>query len=137
MKKKNDSILPFNNEVTKAKNDFKQMIDKMSEDEFLSFTFFIETTLHPELEDDWDDDWNDCDCEECRKAEEELYELPFSGEMINFKCKKCNKFSALEVEIVDDMYDSTHEVPSIACFHCDNIVTPVYYKSPDNKIFKD
>lgn len=44
---------PFSNEIKKAKEGFKQMVDEMSDQEFLDFAFMI-TLMTEELENDLD-----------------------------------------------------------------------------------
>ena len=134
--KKNDTIAPFANGVKKAKDDFKQMIDKMDDNDFLDMMFFFEQSLNEHF-----DDCACCeDCEDCEDCEHfddcDDYESEFSGEMINFKCAKCGKFSALPIEIVNDIYEETQE-PLTECFKCEANVSPVYYKAPDGKIFEN
>jgi len=132
--KKNDKFIPFANEIKKGKEDFKQMIDEMDDDAFLDMCCFLSTI---DLEDEFDEEFDeDCDCEWCQSHRDGEYESPFSGEMINFKCTKCEKFSALPIEIVNDIYEETHK-PKTECFHCGKKVSPVSYKAPDGKIFQN
>lgn len=49
---------PYSNEIRKAKEGFKQMIDAMSDEEFLDFAFMI-TLMTEELEDDWDENFDE------------------------------------------------------------------------------
>ena len=44
----------FSNEIKKAKEGFKQMLDEMSDEEFIDFAFMI-TLMTEELENDLDD----------------------------------------------------------------------------------
>ncbi len=48
---------PFSNEIKKAKEGFKQMVDEMSDEEFLDFAFMI-TLITEELENDLDFDFD-------------------------------------------------------------------------------
>ncbi len=63
MSKKRNSKLnkanqfPFSNEIKKAKEGFKQMVDEMSDEEFLDFAFMI-TLITEELENDLDFDFD-------------------------------------------------------------------------------
>ena len=59
-KKKNSKTnkannFPYSNEIKRAKEGFKQMIDEMSDEEFLDFAFMI-TLMTEELENDFDSD---------------------------------------------------------------------------------
>ena len=75
-----------------------------------------------EFEDDFNDD----------------FENPFSGEMVNFKCPDCRKVSAYPIEIINDIYETTKKEPQVDCYHCEShSASPIYYKSPDGKIFKN
>lgn len=128
MKKDNISF-PFANPTKKLKDDFKRMIDQMTDDEFVDMMAFLAETF---FSDDYDED---CDCEECQ--EHKHFEDSFSGEMINFKCQKCKKISALPIEIANEIYEESQKQPDILCYHCESIAIPMYYKSPDNQIFKN
>lgn len=135
-KEKNEKILPFANETKKLKEEFKQTIDKMDDDEFIDMMFYL---THPELDEDWDNDFDDCDgdcCEPCDDFDDEDFEALFSGEMINFKCKKCGKIEALPIEVVNEIYEELKD-PFIHCYYCNEKTYPMYYKAPDGKIFKD
>lgn len=59
-KKKNSKSnnFPYSNEIKKAREGFKKMIDEMSDEEFLDFSFLIATMIE-DLEDDMDDDFYD------------------------------------------------------------------------------
>jgi len=127
--KKNDNVMPFANDIQKSKNDFKQMIDRMEEEEFEEFVSFINHSFHEHLDEEFDEE---CDCEFCQDDGD--CESPFSGEMINFKCNDCKKFTAEPVEFINAIYEET-SIPSTECFHCEKQLSPVYYKSPDGKIF--
>ena len=54
MSKKNNKNYPFSNEVKKFKEDFKQLIDTMSDDDFMDMM----SILMIESEDINDDFWN-------------------------------------------------------------------------------
>ena len=112
---KNEKILPFANETKKLKNDFKRMIDDMPNEDFLDMMFFL---MNSEFE--------------------EEFENPFSGEMVNFKCPDCQKISAYPIEIINDIYEATKKEPQVDCYHCDSHnSSPLYYKAPNGKIFKN
>ena len=75
-----------------------------------------------EFEDDFNDD----------------FENPFSGEMVNFKCPDCRKVSAYPIEIINDIYEATKKEPQVDCYHCEShSASPIYYKTPDGKIFEN
>lgn len=60
--KKNN--FPYSNEIKKAKEAFKQMINEMSDEEFVEFAFMI-TLMTEELNDNFDDfDFDEELCEE-------------------------------------------------------------------------
>lgn len=56
-KNKSDELnnFSYSNEIKKAKEGFKQMIDEMTDEEFLDFAFMI-TLMTEELETDFDSD---------------------------------------------------------------------------------
>ena len=59
--KQNKNNLPFANEIKKAKEEFKLMIDEMSDDEFMAFSLFI-TQFTEDFDDEiWvgDEGWED------------------------------------------------------------------------------
>ena len=60
-KNKNKKILPFANEIKKAKEEFKHMIDEMPYDEFITFSLFIAQFLEDFDDEFWYDDegWED------------------------------------------------------------------------------
>ena len=120
---KNEKILPFANETKKIKNDFKKMIDEMPDDDFLDMiAFLIDSGFDEDFDEEFEDD----------------FENPFSGEMINFKCPDCKKISAYPIEIVDDIYETTQKKPQVDCYHCEShSASPIYYKTPNGKIFKN
>ncbi len=123
---KNEKILPFANETKKLKQDFKNMIDEMDDEAFVDMMFFL---MNSEFDGNFDD--------ELDKNFEEDFENPFSGEMVNFKCPNCKKISAYPIEIVNDIYDATKKEPQVDCYHCEiHNAIPVYYKTPNGKIFK-
>lgn len=69
MGKKNNNKrnnLPFSNEVKKMKDDFKKMIDKMSDEEFLEMALFLMASS-----DGFDEDW--CEAEEWEDEAEKFY----------------------------------------------------------------
>lgn len=120
---KNEKILPFANETKKLKNDFKRMIDDMPDEDFLDMMFFL---MNSEFDEDFDEEF------------EEEFENPFSGEMVNFKCPDCQKISAYPIEIINDIYEATKKEPQVDCYHCDSHnSSPLYYKAPNGKIFKN
>lgn len=124
---KNEKILPFANETKKLKNDFKKMIDEMPDEEFIDMVFFlISSDFEEDFDEGFEDDFNDD------------FENPFSGEMVNFKCPDCRKVSAYPIEIINDIYETTKKEPQVDCYHCEShSASPIYYKSPDGKIFKN
>lgn len=123
---KNEKILPFANETKKMKNDFKKMIDEMDDDTFLDMMFFL---MSSNLDEDFDEEFEE-DFEE--------FESPFSGEMVNFRCPDCKKISAYPIEIVNDIYDATKKEPQVDCYHCEShSASPIYYKTPNGKIFEN
>ena len=124
---KNEKKLPFANETKKLKNDFKNMIDEMDDEEFINMMFFLmNSSFDKDFEDEFDDEFDDD------------FENPFSGEMVNFRCSKCKKISAYPIEIINDIYDSTQKEPQVDCYHCEcHSASPVYYKTPNGKIFKN
>lgn len=139
MKKKNENILPFLDEVQKAKTEFKQMIDQMSEEDFYSFLYFVELSMNADTIDETDayyvgdEGWED----EAERFYEESRQSgdALSGEMINFKCTDCRKFSALPIEFIHEIYEENHK-PTAHCFFCEKELSPTYYVAPDGKIFK-
>ena len=123
---KNEKILPFANETKKMKNDLKKMIDEMDDDTFLDMMFFL---MSSDLDEDFDEEFNE-DFEE--------FESPFSGEMVNFRCPDCKKISAYPIEIINDIYDATKKEPQVDCYHCEShSASPIYYKTPNGKIFEN
>ena len=123
---RNEKILPFANETKKLKNDFKKVIDEMDDEDFIDMMFFL---MNSEFDDDFEDEFDD-DFEE--------FENPFSGEMVNFKCPKCQKISAYPIEIINDIYEATKKEPQVDCYHCENHkASPIYYKTPNGKIFEN
>ena len=74
---KNEKILPFANETKKLKDDFKKMIDKMPDEDFIDMVFYL---MESEFEEEFEDE-----------LEIENFKNPFSGEMVNFKCPECKK----------------------------------------------
>lgn len=123
---KNEKILPFANETKKMKNDFKKMIDEMDDDAFLDMMFFL---MSSDLDEDFDEEFDE-DFEE--------FESPFSGEMVNFRCPDCKKISAYPIEIINDIYDTTKKEPQVDCYHCEShSASPIYYKTPNGKIFEN
>ncbi len=123
---KDEKILPFANQTKKLKNDFKQMIDEMPDDDFLDMMFFLMNSgFDEDFDKEFDNDTND-------------FENPFSGEMINFKCPKCKKISAYPIEIVNEIFEATNKKPQVECYHCDSQnASPIYYKAPNGKIFEN
>lgn len=122
---KNEKILPFANETQKLKNDFKKMIDEMSDDEFRNMLFLLMTM---DLDEDFDAEFDEEYVED--------FEDSFSGEMVNFKCTKCNKISAYPIEIVNEIYEARKKEPQMDCYYCENhYVSPIYYNTPDGEIF--
>ena len=124
---KNEKILPFANETKKLKNDFKKMIDEMPDEEFIDMMFFlISSDFEEDFDEGFEDDFNDD------------FENPFSGEMVNFKCPDCRKVSAYPIEIINDIYETTKKEPQVDCYHCEShSASPIYYKTPDGKIFEN
>lgn len=121
---KNEKILPFANETKKLKDDFKKMIDKMPDEDFIDMVFYL---MESEFEEEFEDE-----------LEIENFKNPFSGEMVNFKCPECKKVSAYQIEIVNEIYDATKKEPQVDCYHCEShSASPIYYKTPTGKIFKN
>ena len=121
---KNEKILPFANETKKLKDDFKKMIDKMPDEDFIDMVFYL---MESEFEEEFEDE-----------LEIENFKNPFSGEIFNFKCPECKKVSAYQIEIVNEIYDATKKEPQVDCFHCEShSASPIYYKTPTGKIFKN
>ena len=127
---KDEKILPFANETKKLKNDFKKMIDEMDDEAFIDMMFFL-------MSSGFEEDFNEEFDKELENDFQE-YESPFSGEMVNFKCPDCKKISAYPIEIVNDIYEATNKEPQVECYHCENHnASPIHYKAPDGKIFKN
>lgn len=123
---KNEKLLPFANGTKKLKDEFKQMIDEMPDEDFIDMVAFL-------MNSDFDEDYN----EEFKEDFEE-FDNPFSGEMVNFKCLDCKKISAYPIEIIDDIYEATKKEPQVDCYHCEShSASPLYYKTPDGKIFEN
>lgn len=123
---KDGKILPFANEAKKIKNDFKKMIDEMDDEAFFDMIFFL---MNSEFEEDFDDDFDD---------EFDEFENPFSGEMINCRCPDCKKISAYPIEVMNEIYEETKKEPRVECYHCSSTnASPIYYKAPNGKIFKN
>ena len=59
--KQNKNNLPFANEIKKAKEEFKLMIDEMSDDEFMAFSLFIMQFTEDFDDEIWvgDEGWED------------------------------------------------------------------------------
>lgn len=59
-KNKQNINIPYSNEVKKAKEEFKKMIDEMSDEEFIDFSFLL-MGFTDNFEDDWaeDEGWED------------------------------------------------------------------------------
>lgn len=51
---------PFSNEVKQAKEEFKRMIDDMTDDQFIEFSFLM-MTITSDVDDNWaeDEEWED------------------------------------------------------------------------------
>lgn len=125
---KNEKILPFANETKKLKDEFKRMIDEMPDEEFLDMVFFL---MESGFDEDFDEEFED-------ELEDADFENPFSGEMVNFRCPDCKKISAYPIEIVNDIYEATHKEPKVDCYHCEShSASPIYYKTPNEKIFEN
>lgn len=79
--KNQNNNFPFANEIKKAKDEFKKMIDEMTDEEFLDFSFFM-MQFTDDLEDEfWDDDegW-EYEAEKFYHSnnEDNIYNLPFN-----------------------------------------------------------
>jgi len=123
---KDEKILSFANETKKMKTDLKKMIDEMDDEAFLDMMFFL---MSSGLDEDFDEEFDENFDE---------FESPFSGEMINFRCPDCKKISAYPIEIINDIYDATKKEPQVDCYHCEShSASPIYYKTPDGKIFEN
>lgn len=57
----NKNNLPFKNEIKQLKAEFKNMIDTMSDDEFLSLISFLTITSEEFEDEEWlfDEEWED------------------------------------------------------------------------------
>lgn len=68
---------PFSEEVKMMKNHFKQMIDEMSDEEFLDFILYITSDIE-DMEDDWleDEDWEDAAEEFYSKGKHNIKKFP-------------------------------------------------------------
>ena len=86
-KKKNNknqsNNFPFSNEIKKAKDEFKRMIDEMSDEEFMDFTFMLmlysEDFEADEFEEEyWSDDegWEDAAKKFYHNNENNVYDFP-------------------------------------------------------------
>ena len=125
---KNEKILPFANETKKLKDELKRMVDEMPDEYFLEMVFFL---MESGFEEDCDEAFED-------ELENEDFENPFSGEMVNFRCPECKKISAYPIEIVNDIYEATQKEPQVDCYHCEShSASPIYYKTPNGKIFEN
>ena len=101
-------------------DNFKKTIDEMPDDEFIDMMFFL---MSSGFEDDFDD---------------EGFENPFSGEMVNFRCPDCKKISAYPIEIVNEIYEATNKEPQVDCYHCEShSASPIYYKAPNGEKFEN
>lgn len=51
---------PFSNEVKQAKEEFKRMIDDMTDEQFMEFSFLM-MTITSDIDDNWaeDEEWED------------------------------------------------------------------------------
>lgn len=60
-KKSNKNNLPFASEVKQMKDEFKKMIDTMSDDEFLDLVSFLMFSSEDFEDEDWtfDEEWED------------------------------------------------------------------------------
>lgn len=60
-KKSNKNNLPFANEVKQMKDEFKKIIDTMSDDEFLDLVSFLMFSSEDFEDEDWtfDEEWED------------------------------------------------------------------------------
>lgn len=60
-KKNNKNNLPFANEVKQMKDEFKKMIDTMSDDDFLDLVSFLMFSSEDFEDEDWtfDEEWED------------------------------------------------------------------------------
>lgn len=60
-KKSNNNNLPFASEVKQMKDEFKKMIDTMSDDEFLDLVSFLMFSSEDFEDEDWtfDEEWED------------------------------------------------------------------------------
>ncbi len=124
---KNEKVLPFANATKKLKQDFKNMIDEMDDEDFIDMMFFLMNSgFYEDFDEDFDDDFG------------KDFENPFSGEMVNFKCPDCKKISAYPIEIINDIYDATKKEPQVDCYHCEcHNASPIYYKTPNGEIFEN
>lgn len=60
-KKSKKNNLPFSNEVKMMKDEFKKMIDKMSDDDFIDLISFLTYSSEDFEDEDWtfDEEWED------------------------------------------------------------------------------
>lgn len=125
---KNEKILPFANETKKLKDEFQKMVDEMPDEDFLDMVFFL---MESGFDEDFDEEFED-------ELENEDFENPFSGEMVNFRCPKCKKISPYPIEIINEIYESTKKEPRVDCYHCESHnASPIYYKTPNGRIFEN
>lgn len=59
-RKNNKNSFPYSNELKRAREEFKKMIDEMSDEEFLDFSFLL-MQFTEDFEDEWaeDEGWED------------------------------------------------------------------------------
>ena len=83
---------PFSSEIKKAKDEFKKMIDDMSDEEFMDFSFtlmlYLEDTEYGDFEDKyWSDDegWED-DAKKFYHNDDEdnIVDFPFNDDELPF-----------------------------------------------------
>lgn len=123
---KNEKVIPFANPTKKLKDEFKRIIDEMPDEDFIDMiAFLIESGFDEDYDEEFDDDYED-------------FDNLFSGEVVNFRCPDCKQISVYPIEIINDIYNATKKEPHIDCYHCkSNNAVPIYYKTPNGKIFEN
>lgn len=84
-KKSNKNNLPFSSEVKQMKDEFKKMIDTMSDDEFLDLVSFLMFSSEDFEDEDWtfDEEWED-EAEEFYNQRNNTYNNDFNDEDLPF-----------------------------------------------------
>lgn len=84
-KKSNKNNLPFASEVKQMKDEFKKIIDTMSDDEFLDLVSFLMFSSEDFEDEDWtfDEEWED-EAEEFYNQRNNKSNNDFNGEDLPF-----------------------------------------------------